>query len=123
MEELTARVYHYQPGNHAVEGKAEGDQRENLARACYSQMWMARAPVSLVIAAEYRRITGKYGERGVRYALMEAGHAAQNVFLQAEALGLGAGIVGAFEDQVVIRALNLPPSHEPLLVMPVGYRR
>jgi nitroreductase len=47
----------------------------------------------------------------------------QNIFLQAEALGLGAGIVGAFEDDEVIQALKIPRSHEPLLIMPVGNRR
>ncbi len=64
----------------------------------------------------------KYGERGVRYALFEAGHIAQNIFLQSEALGLGAGIVGAFHDSEVIRVLKIPLSHEPLLIMPVGYK-
>jgi len=93
------------------------------ARAALSQNWVAYAPIILVITAEYRRITGKYGKRGVRYAMIEAGHIGQNVFLQAEALGLKAGIVGAFDDKGVNRTLNIPLSHEPLLVMPIGYRR
>ncbi len=61
------------------------------------------------------------GERGVRYTHLEAGSASQNLFLQAEALGLAAGIAGAFKDRTLQDLLNLPPSHEPLLVMPVGY--
>ena len=60
---------------------------------------------------------------GCRYVLMEVGHAGQNLFLQAEALGLGAGIVGAFEDEGISRMIGLPPQHEPLLVMPVGYKK
>jgi SagB-type dehydrogenase family enzyme len=83
---------------------------------------MAKAPLSLVISAEYRRITSKYGERGVRYAMIEAGHVVQNIFLQAEALGMGAGIVGAFHDNEVIRVMKIPLSHEPLILMPVGYK-
>ena len=51
-----------------------------------------------------------------------AGHAAQNIFLQAEALGMGAGIVGAFHDTEVIQAMKIPLSHEPLIIMPVGYK-
>jgi len=86
-------------------------------------MWMADAPVILAITAEYRRITGKYGERGIRYALIEAGHAGQNLFLQAEALGLGAGIVGAFADEEVRSLLRCGPGRDPLLLLPVGYRR
>ena len=93
-----------------------------MARASLSQMWMALAPSSLVITAEYDRITNKYGTRGVRYAMIEAGHVGQNIFLQAEALGLGAGIVGAFDDKDVIRVMGIPRSHEPFLIMPVGYK-
>ena len=92
-----------------------------MARAALSQMWIARAPVSLVITAEYNRVGVKYGERGVRYAMIEAGHIGQNLFLQAEALGLKAGIVGAFHDTKLNKILNLPRAHEPLLIMPVGY--
>jgi SagB-type dehydrogenase family enzyme len=86
-------------------------------------MWMAKAPVIFLITAEYKRITEKYGERGIRYALIEVGHVGQNLFLQAEALGLGAGIVGAFNDLEVSRVAALPPKHEPLLIMPVGYKK
>ena len=82
---------------------------------------MAGAPVSLVLTAEYARIERKYGARGKRYALIEVGHAGQNIFLQAEALGLGAGIVGAFDDAGLARALQLPGVHEPLIVLPVGH--
>ena len=53
--------------------------------------------------------------------MIEAGHIGQNLFLQAEALGLKAGIVGAFHDRKLIDVLKIPHSHEPLLIMPVGY--
>jgi SagB-type dehydrogenase family enzyme len=86
-------------------------------------MWMTKAPVIFVITGEYKRITGKYGERGIRYALIEVGHVGQNLFLQAEALGLGAGIVGAFYDVDVSKIMGTPPQHEPLLIMPVGYKK
>lgn len=120
VDGLSKGIYHYESLPHRLVILAEKDVRQELARACLSQMWMARAPVSLVITAEYNRICRKYGERGKRYALIEAGHSGQNIFLQAEALGLGAGIVGAFEDEQVIRVLGLPQAHEPLLIMPVG---
>jgi hypothetical protein len=45
----------------------------------------------------------------------------QNVFLQAEAIGLKAGIVGAFDNQRVIESMGIPASHDPLLIMPVGF--
>jgi len=119
--EKTAGVYHYRPKGHDLKSIAPNDLREAVARAALGQGWMARAPVNLVITAEYTRVTVKYGERGVRYAMIEAGHIGQNIFLQAEALGLKAGIVGAFDDRRLNEILHLPKAHAPLLIMPVGY--
>jgi SagB-type dehydrogenase family enzyme len=115
-------IYHYDVEAHGITLVAEGDLRKDVARASLSQLWMAGAPLTLLITVEYRRICSKYGERGVRYAMMEAGHIGQNIFLQAEALGLVAGIVGAFQDSDVSRVTKIPSSHEPLLLMPVGYK-
>ena len=123
VEKMEAGVYHYLPKEHSVSMILKGDRRREIASASLSQMWMAKAPVLFIITAEYKRITGKYGERGVRYALIEVGHVAQNLFLQSEALGLGAGIVGAYNDPEVSKVAGLPSKHEPLLIMPVGYKR
>ena len=121
VDGLVPGVYHYDPAAHAVDRTGDADLRSQLAAASLRQTWMARAPVSLVITSEYARICGKYGERGIRYAMIEAGHVGQNIFLQAQALGLAAGIVGAFDDERLIDALQIPADHRPLLVMPVGY--
>ena len=121
VQGLEAGIFHYLPHPHGLRRIAPNDLRNTVARACLYQMWMARAPVDLVLTAEYERIEKKYGSHGKPYALMEAGHACQNIFLQAEALGLAAGIVGAFDDDKLAGALHLPPSHRPLMVMPVGY--
>ncbi|MBC2712246.1 MAG: SagB/ThcOx family dehydrogenase [Desulfosarcina sp.] len=121
VEQIEAGVYHYESKGHMLSQVTKQDLRDRFARAALLQMWMAKAPVNLVITAEYSRVTGKYGKRGVRYALIEAGHIGQNLFLQAEALGLKAGIVGAFHDKELVEIMKLPRSHEPLLVMPIGY--
>lgn len=117
---IEAGVYHYEPDTHRLSGVLKGDRRSSVARASLSQMWMAKAPLTMVITAEYRRATVKYGKRGIKYALIEAGHIGQNIFLQAQSLNLEAGIVGAFQDAALIDAINLPPAHEPILLMPVG---
>ena len=122
VESLKAGIYHYEPQGHAALLESEGDFRNEVARASLSQMWMVRSPVLFVITAQYDRITIKYGKRGVRYAMIEAGHMGQNIFLNAEALDLGAGIVGAFDDKKVNRIMKIPRLHEPLLIMPVGYK-
>jgi len=119
---LAPGVYRYLVSEHALSPTVKGDLRAPVARASLHQSWMAEAPVMVIIAAEYRRCTARYGERGVMYTHMESGHVSQNVFLMAETLGLGAGIVGAFEDKGLAQALKLPQDQVPLLVMPVGYK-
>ena len=57
------------------------------------------------------------------YVHIEAGHIAQNIHLQAVALGLGSVPVGAFHDNTVSSILSLPSNHEPLYLIPVGYVR
>ncbi|CAN2039522.1 putative nitroreductase MJ1384 [Candidatus Magnetomoraceae bacterium gMMP-15] len=123
VDGLKAGVWHYEPKAHKISLVIEGDLRNKLAQASLSQMWMSEPPLNLVITAEYNRITIKYGQSGIRYAMIEAGHIGQNIFLMSEAQGLKAGIVGAFDDEDVIRILKLPRSHEPLLIMPVGYKK
>lgn len=121
VKDLAPGVYRYLPASHTLELTQKGDLRAAVARDCLHQSWMAEAPVMVVFAAEYRRCMARYSDRGIRYTHMEVGHAGQNLFLQAEALGLACGIVGAFQDRALQKTLQLPAAHEPLLVMPVGY--
>ncbi|MCL4500777.1 MAG: SagB/ThcOx family dehydrogenase [Deltaproteobacteria bacterium] len=123
VTDLPTGVYRYLVKEHALEPGLRGDLRQAVARASLNQTWMTHAPVIMIIAAEYRRCTQRYGERGIMYTHMESGHVGTNIFLQAEALGLGAGIVGAFEDRGLGQVLGLPKEQAPLLVMPVGYKR
>lgn len=118
---LAAGVYHYEPQRHALEPTLKGDVRPTLARLAVGQTFLAEAPLALVITAEYERISQRYGDRAARYVHMEVGHAAQNVYLQAEALGLGTVVVGSFQDEAVSQALSLPAQHRPLYIMPVGH--
>ena len=113
-------VHHYIPEDHKMELYKSGDFRKQLSGAALSQPWVENAPMDLVITAVYQRVTQKYGERGIRYTHMEAGHAAQNIHLQAVALGLGSVPVGAFRDESVKNTLSLPDDHEPLYIIPVG---
>jgi SagB-type dehydrogenase family enzyme len=123
VQGLREGVYRYDPPRHALEEQSGGDAREDVAKAALKQMWAADAPVILVLTAEYRRITVKYGERGKRYAMIEVGHIGQNIFLQCSALGLSAGIIGAFNDNKVAKAISAKKNHEPLIIMPVGWQR
>lgn len=123
IESLPAGLYRYQPRGHRLQEHADGDLRSALAQAALGQSWVRRAPAVLVIAAVYERSEKKYGQRARRYTRIETGHVAQNVYLQAVALGLGTVIVGAFDDAEVRHVLNLPGDHSPLALMPVGHPR
>ncbi len=118
---LAAGVYHYDPQRHSLERIVEGDARPTLVRLAVGQTFIAEAPLALVITGEYERISQRYGNRAERYVHMEAGHTAQNVYLQVEALGLGTVVVGSFQDEAVSQALNLPDRHRPLYIMPIGH--
>ena len=123
VESLPAGLYRYEPRGHRLQHVVDGDLRDALGRAALGQAWVRRAPAVLVITAVYERSEKKYGQRARRYARIETGHAAQNIYLQAVALGLGTVIVGAFDDAEVQQALSLPGDHAPLALMPAGHPR
>lgn len=123
VEGLEEGVYRYRPSGHELLKVFQGDRRTNLAAAALNQSWVGEAPASVVIGAVFERTTGKYRERGVRYVFMEAGHAAQNVCLQAVACGLGSVVVGAFQDREVKQLLRMSISEEPLAIIPFGRTR
>ena len=116
-------MFLYLPAKHALEKLTDQDLRSPLASAAWGQEFIQAAPLTLLFAAEFTRTTGHYGKRGVRYVYMEAGHAAQNIHLQAEALGLGSVAVGAFDDVAVSKVLSLPQNLEPLYMVAIGYYR
>ncbi|HUT76031.1 MAG TPA: SagB/ThcOx family dehydrogenase [Armatimonadota bacterium] len=115
-------VFRYHPREHALAKTAAGDRRSRLAQAALGQAFVAAAPVTLVFAAVYDRTTRRYGERGQRYVHLDAGCAAENAHLQAEALDLGSVAVGAFNDDAVAEVLELPEGEHPLYLIPVGRR-
>ena len=113
-------IYAYQPEQHALQQTIPGDTRALVSQAALGQDAVRTAPCVIVISAVFERSTGKYGDRGIRYAYMEAGHSCQNVLLQAAALGLDAVPVGAFDDNAVHAVLALPDDAHPLYLIPVG---
>ena len=88
--------YHYIPHNHQLMHISDGNFIENLAAVALGQQCIRESSAVVVIAAVYKRIEQKYGQRGERYVKVEAGHAAQNILLQAVSQGIGAVPVGAF---------------------------
>jgi SagB-type dehydrogenase family enzyme len=113
-------VFHYLPAGHRLERLSFGDQRPRLARVALGQAAVRQAPLVMVISAVTARTRVKYGGRAERYVAIEAGHAAQDVLLQATALGLASVPIGAFDDDGLRGVLRLPAEQAPLCVIAVG---
>lgn len=120
VEGLGAGVYHYHPHRHELNMIVDGDYSKHLTRACVDQEWVGAAAANIVFTAVIERTRVRYGNRALQYVLQESGHAAQNVYLQAEALGLGCVVIGAFFEDEIRAILRVPRNELPVYVMPIG---
>ncbi|MBI5888275.1 MAG: nitroreductase family protein [Deltaproteobacteria bacterium] len=97
------------------------DLKKRIATVCLGQMFIASAPLVVVACADYERIR-PYRDRGKNlYAIQDVACAVENLMLQAHELGLGSVCVGAFDEDALSGALNLPSTQRPLTVVPVGH--
>ena len=115
-------LFRYDPGDHSLELIREGDMRALAASAAFGQDFLAAAALTVVITVSYGAIQEHYGVRGKSYADMEAGHIAQNIHLQAEAMGLGSVPVGAFSAKDIRESLGIDGKYEPVYLVCAGYR-
>ena len=122
VEGLAPGIYHYNPHEHEIEPHVAGDRRSEMTAAASDQDCMRFAACALIFAAVPARTEVKYGDRAAKFIHIEAGHAAQNVCLQAEALGLGVCVMGAFAPDQVHRAAELAAGEEAVYLMSVGRR-
>jgi SagB-type dehydrogenase family enzyme len=120
VEGLAAGAHRYLPARHALQISNTEVTASILQQAALGQQAVSAAAAVVVITAVEVRSAGKYGARAGRYVAFEAGAAAQNLALQAVALGLGAVVIGGFDDAAVARALDLPPGELPVVLMPIG---
>jgi len=114
-------LFQYVPRSHQLIRISDQNFIEDLTSAALGQQCVRESQAIIVITAVYERIERKYGKRAERYVKVEAGHAGQNVLLQAVSLGLGAVPVGAFYDDQVRKVLKLPANQEPLYLIPLGH--
>lgn len=120
VDGLAMGVYVYKPDSHSLAKVRDGDLRGDLSEVALDQPWVRQAAIDIVITGDYDVVGVKYGERGVRYTHLEAGHAAQNICLQCVVLKLGTVTIGAFDDDGVRKVLGFPEEETPLYILPVG---
>ena len=114
-------VFQYLPDGHKLIQVSTEDKRPSLVRASLGQTYIGESPLVIVVTGNFRITEAKYGQRSYRYLNMEIGHAAENIHLQAVALGLVSVPIGAFWDDVVAKILELPDTQDPYYIIPVGY--
>ena len=120
VDGLAAGIYRYRPKGHELQKIAEGDKRGELYQAALEQESLRDGAAAVVIAAVYGRTTRKYGGRGIMYVHMEVGGVGENIYLQAVSLGIGTIFLGAFDDEMVKKVVNMAEGEEPLAIMPFG---
>lgn len=121
VEELETGVYKYAPESHGLRLLATGDKRDALMAAALEQEAIQQAPAILVIGCVYERTAVRYGNRTERFVHIEAGHAGQNIALQAISLDLGTVMIGAFDDDGVQEVVGMKSEEQPLYIIPFGH--
>jgi SagB-type dehydrogenase family enzyme len=121
VEGLEPGVYRYDCDDHSLVLRMEGDRRADVAEAALNQDCLFRAPAVFALSAVYERTKKKYSDRGIRYAHIETGAVCENIYLQAESLGLGTVLVGAYYDDDISEVLELAKDETPLALMPIGH--
>lgn len=117
---LRVGAYLYEPDGHSLALVKAGDLRAKLTHAMCDQSEVETAALGILIVARYARAKREFGENGIRFAHIEAGHIGQNVCLQATALGLGVIGMGKLEAGEMRSMLDLPASEEPLYLLLAG---
>ncbi|HEV2071440.1 MAG TPA: SagB/ThcOx family dehydrogenase [Acidimicrobiales bacterium] len=117
VEGLSSGLYHYQPLEHILEVLTDTYDGDLLAAIGLGQPYIQSAPVVFAITGYYARASWKYGERAFRYMCMDVGFLGQNLYIVAEALGLGACAIAGFIDDALERLLGVDSREEMAFLM------
>lgn len=115
---LPPGLYHYDPEGHELHELRTGEEQvEHLIGLTVQQDLARQAAATLLVSAVFFRSVFKYGDRGYRFVLLEAGHLGQNAVLLSQGLGLAAAPVGGYMDRDVDRLLRLDGIEESVVYM------
>ena len=114
-------LFVYRPAEHSLEQTSDQDIRAKLAAATSMQESVATAGCNIIVAGSVRKLTSQFREKARTYMLLEAGHIAQNIQLQAVCLDLGSVTIGGFNTKDVSRTCRLTRGLEPIYIICVGH--
>ena len=120
IESLPDGIYHYDARSHELERRRLGMFHGTLSDLTIGQEMIREANLVIVITALFFRTMWKYGQRGYRYVWLDAGHLGQNLYLVAQALGLGPVAIGGFFDHEVNQLLMLPADEDSIYLICIG---
>lgn len=112
---LEAGVYHYNIQRHGLERYVwETFDKENIA-SLVSYDFVATGSALVIMTGVFPRTTAKYGSRGYRYALLEAGHIGQNMYLLSGYTGIQVRALAGTHDTEIEKLLNVDGTYESLV--------
>jgi SagB-type dehydrogenase family enzyme len=121
IDDIDPGTYHYDPVGQALQYRGPAVEPARVAELFLGQPWLERASAVIVLTAVLNRTLDRYGDRGYRYVLIEAGHLGQNLNLVATGLGLGSLDLGGFFDAALADRLCLSGGEEvPIYAIAVG---
>lgn len=116
-EGIKRGLYHYNVKENYLELLLGKDLSKWLIKTTGGEKWIADVAIIFIITGVLDRTRIKYGDRGYRYALIEAGHVGQNICLLATKLGLGSCPLAGFIDSEVNKLLDIDLQKEVALYM------
>lgn len=115
IEDLEKGIYHYSPVGHTLDLVKTGDFQSQLIRAFMNQYFLYKCNVCVILSSVLERTVWKYGSRGYRFVLLEAGHIIQNMILVSTSEGLGTLPLGGFYDNLVADLIDVDSVTEPVI--------
>jgi len=120
-KDIKPGLYHYNPSAHSLEVLLRPVQLKEIEPIWTTQEWFRKAAVIILLTSVFSRTTSKYGERGIKFPYLEAGHLVQNLYLLATSLNLGCCAIGLLKEELLIKLLDINPREEyPIYYVALG---
>jgi SagB-type dehydrogenase family enzyme len=124
VDGISAGIYHYHAIDHVLESLSPGNHSQRLCTLAFNERHVENSAVVFLITGYYERLRWKYGERAYRFMCIDAGFLGENLYLVAEALGLGTCAISGFAQDAVEELLGIDGKEEiALMLLTVGMRQ